>query len=162
MNDAKSTHRGRARRSLTLAALCATVLTTAACLGSMMPTTGTATNVEAEKGKSVAAGSTAAREMLVVSNLKALRTAEETHRARIGSYGTIDEIVKAGLLNRPADASGYAIRVEVASGGSSYTVTATPNRYGPDGQRSFFMDESGKVRGADHGGEPATADDPLI
>src|SRR5688500_5044564 len=103
MHDVNPTARALAGRSLALAALCAAALTTAACLGSLMPTTGTATNVEAEKGKSVAAGSTAAREMLVVSHLKALRVAEETHLARTGAYGTLDEIVKTGLLNRPAD-----------------------------------------------------------
>jgi hypothetical protein len=158
MNDPHRTDPGR--RAVALAALCAALAATPGCLAGLLPATETATNAEAEKDKSLAAGATGAREMLVVGQLKSLRTNEEGYYAQHGRYATTDELVSSGLMNRQAGAAGYVI--EVTPGGSGYTVTATPKTYGPDGKRSFFMDETGTIRGADHGGEPATASDPVV
>ncbi len=62
---------------------------------------------------------------------------------------------------------GYAIRYEVIPSGAGgaeaqFELTATPTEYGKSGKRSFFMNATGKLRGADKLGAPATAADPLI
>jgi len=62
---------------------------------------------------------------------------------------------------------GYAIRYRVIPSGTGGTDTqfelvATPTEYGKSGKRSFFMNATGKLRGADKTGAPATAADPLI
>ena len=46
--------------------------------------------------------------------------------------------------------------------GDKYEVTATPTEYGKTGRQSFYLDESGIIRGADHGGEPATVADKQL
>jgi hypothetical protein len=76
----------------------------------------------------------------------------------------------AGLLKEDlisGTVEGYIIRYEVIPSGAGGTeaqfeLTATPTEYGKTGKRSFFMNASGKLRGADKTGAPATAADPLI
>lgn len=64
-------------------------------------------------------------------------------------------------------ASGYTIRYRVLPTGpygkdTQYELAATPDEYGKTGRRSFFLNYTGKLRGADKGGAPATAGDPVI
>jgi hypothetical protein len=76
----------------------------------------------------------------------------------------------AGLLKDDlitGTVEGYAIRYRVVPSGTGGTDTqfelvATPTEYGKTGKRSFFMNATGKLRGADKTGAPATASDPLI
>jgi hypothetical protein len=53
-------------------------------------------------------------------------------------------------------------RLSVSASGDKYTVVATPKEYGKTGRRSFFLDETGVIRGADHNGNPANASDPPV
>ncbi len=76
-------------------------------------------------------------------------------------YATLEELFDEKLLEKDYVARlGY--RVEINAVGDKFTATATPKTYGKTGRRSFFIDETGEVRGADHKGQPATADDPPI
>ncbi len=76
----------------------------------------------------------------------------------------------AGLLDAELAAGkkgGYLFRyrVEPAQGTGaqpSFELAATPADYGKTGRRSFFLDASGTLRGADKQGAPATAADPRI
>jgi hypothetical protein len=76
----------------------------------------------------------------------------------------------AGLLTDElitGTVEGYALRYRVVPSGTGATDTqfelvATPTEYGKTGKRSFFMNATGKLRGADKMGAPATAADPLI
>jgi hypothetical protein len=75
----------------------------------------------------------------------------------------------AGLLKDDLIAGaveGYAIRYRVIPSGTGsdtqFELVATPTEYGKSGKRSFFMNATGKLRGADKTGAPATAADPLI
>jgi hypothetical protein len=78
-----------------------------------------------------------------------------------GRYATLDELFDEKMLEKDYVARlGY--KVEVNPLGDKFTATATPKTYGKTGRRSFFIDETGEVRGADHKGQPATADDPPI
>jgi hypothetical protein len=76
----------------------------------------------------------------------------------------------AGLLDAElaaGHAGGYALRYRVLPTGeegkeSRFELGAGPTQYGTTGRRSFFLDSSGKMRGADKQGAPATAADPMI
>jgi hypothetical protein len=76
----------------------------------------------------------------------------------------------AGLLDAElaaGRAGGYALRYRVVPSGeegkeSRFELGAAPAQYGTTGRRSFFIDSSGKMRGADKHGAPATAADPMI
>ncbi len=82
---------------------------------------------------------------------------------------------KAGLLDADlasGEDGGYRFRYNIqpnaqANAGSQdpsdgFQLAATPIEYGKGGQRSFYLDSSGTLRGADKGGTVATADDPAI
>jgi hypothetical protein len=76
----------------------------------------------------------------------------------------------AGLLKEDlirGAVEGYTIRyrvVPVGAGGTEtqFELMATPTEYGKSGKRSFFMSETGKLRGADKTGAAATLADPVI
>jgi hypothetical protein len=46
--------------------------------------------------------------------------------------------------------------------GKGYEATATPIKYGRQGRKSFFIDETDKLRGADKQGAEATASDEVV
>jgi hypothetical protein len=114
-------------------------------------------------GVSSQSTSAAANESLVQGRLRAVASAQNTFRAtdKNGNYGSIDQLVTAGLLSKELfEPSGY--RIEVTASGASFQATAVPVEYGKTGKLSFFMDESNVLRAGDHGGGPATiADKPL-
>ena len=76
-------------------------------------------------------------------------------------YGTLEELVGEQLLEKDFVAH-LEYKVELEASGDRFEATATPKNYGKTGRRSFFVGEDGVLRGADHGGRPATADDPPI
>jgi len=102
----------------------------------------------------------AARETFVLQQLQLITRGEGLYSMNNGKYATMDQLVAAGHLNQPPNGLNYNITISVSADGQSYTLQATPQVYGPDGQRSFFADQSGVIRGANHGGSPATAADP--
>ncbi|MBA2647786.1 MAG: hypothetical protein H0U81_13395, partial [Pyrinomonadaceae bacterium] len=53
-------------------------------------------------------------------------------------------------------------KFEMSVSGSKLEITATPIQYGTSGKRSFFIDESGTLRGADHAGQRATVADEEV
>ena len=109
---------------------------------------------------SLPAGNIAAREGIVVAQLRTIKKAEDLHFAKHGSYATAEELVEAGLLAHAPTAGGYTIELTVTDDG--YVVEAVPDEYGPDGRRSFYLDERGVVRGDDHeGGAPEPTDPPV-
>ncbi|MGH9871388.1 MAG: DUF3352 domain-containing protein [Pyrinomonadaceae bacterium] len=86
--------------------------------------------------------------------------AEATFKSTEGNngYGTVDQLVSAGLLSKEMlDKYGY--RIEVSASSDKFQITAVPVEYGTTGKLSFFIDESQILRGGDHGGGAATADD---
>ena len=61
---------------------------------------------------------------------------------------------------------GYAFRYRIvpdaAGNDTAFELAATPQKYPTSGKRSFFLDKSGKIHGADNQGVVATVEDPLI
>lgn len=102
-------------------------------------------------------------EMIAISALHMISSAEGTYQATTGKgkYGTLDELVEAKLVSREfMDKYGY--RFDITASGEQFEAVATPLEYGRTGKRSFFVDNTGVVRGDDHGGGPATiADKPI-
>lgn len=95
-----------------------------------------------------------------VGVLMNIRSAQSVYKAGPGkgSFGTRDQMMNENLIAKQLlEAEGY--RIEMTVTGDKYEVTATPTEYGKTGRRSFYLDESGIIRGADHNGQPATVSD---
>ena len=83
---------------------------------------------------------------------------------------------RAALLDGPlaaGESGGYRFRYVIAPAGgpvddaerdkvAGFALAATPVKYGQGGRRSFYLDSSRTLRGADKQGEVATSSDPLI
>jgi len=86
-----------------------------------------------------------------------------------GNFGLFAQLRAAALFALPFDSgsfAGYTYSLDVAGGTQTtparFQLRLTPQRYGATGRRSFYIDELGILRGADHAGAPADADDPVI
>ena len=110
-------------------------------------------------------------ERLVISALKSLYEAESRYALTSGGgdFGTLTFLGQEGLID-PVLASGekygYIFSIEVRSTSASepagFFITATPRHYGRTGKRSFFMDGTCLLRGADWGGAEADEYAPVI
>ncbi len=102
-------------------------------------------------------------ESLAVYTLNRIAGAQSAYKddRKRGRYATMEELVAEELLEKTfLDNSEYKFEWEVAA--DSFEVSATPKSYGKTGRRSFFIDQSGTVRAADHKGQPAKSDDPVV
>jgi hypothetical protein len=77
-------------------------------------------------------------------------------------YGTIEELIKEDLIEKWVFERQQEYKVELTVSGDKFEATAVPTNYGKTGRRSFFVDETGVVRAADHQGKPATVEDPPV
>jgi hypothetical protein len=104
------------------------------------------------------------QEMSAAYLLTNIRSAQTNYRSKEGRarYGTIEELIAEGLLEESFVKQRTEYEVEMTAVGDKFEVTATPRQYGKSGRRSFFLDESGIIRAADHKGKPASAQDPPI
>jgi hypothetical protein len=122
-----------------------------------------------------------------IAALRTLATALETYRR---SYGKLPDAIEslgpapkggispetAGLVDAELAAgaeNGYTIRYRIlpasgihseeeASQSERFELAASPAEYGKTGRRSFFLDSSGILRGADKQGGVANTRDPRI
>ena len=109
------------------------------------------------------AGNLKAREDLAIFQLMMIKKAEDMHFAMHGTFATVPDLVKDGTLNTPIQGGrSYTVDVNVLEGGAKYEALAVPVEYGPTGRRSFYMDETGVIRGADHEGGAPKPDDPVV
>lgn len=113
----------------------------------------------------------AADEASAISSLRTLNSAEATYQATTGdgNYGTMEDLFRNGLIDAQLARklkNGYIFEVTATPHSSfepaKFEVVATPLTYGTTGTRSFFIDETGVIRGADkHGAEATASDAPL-
>jgi hypothetical protein len=73
-----------------------------------------------------------------------------------GTYGDLTALINAGLV--PKDAGdpkvlGYNFRVTVGKDGKTYLAGAEPTRHGHTGKLSYWMDQTGTIKGVDNGGK---------
>lgn len=110
-------------------------------------------------------------EECAISGLRRIHSAQITYQATVGNgnFGSFNQLYAAGLLNSRL-ATGYAhgytftyliiARTEISP--AAFKIMAVPENYGATGVRSFFIDTSGVLRGADKNGAPADETDPPI
>ncbi|MFL6216480.1 MAG: hypothetical protein ACJ74J_21535 [Blastocatellia bacterium] len=106
---------------------------------------------------------TAANEIAAMARLSAIGRAEVAYQTETGGqYATLDELVERRMVNDPAQGklTGYKFEIKITAHG--FEATATPERYGISGKRSFYVDEQNAMRGADRNGAAATASDPQV
>jgi hypothetical protein len=106
-----------------------------------------------------------------ISVMRTLAAAEFTYAATIGAgnYGDFFDLYQAGLINAylaDAENCGYVFRVATTmfseTNPATFKFWARPQNYPATGIRSFYIDQSGVLRGADHGGGEAAWDDPPV
>lgn len=104
-----------------------------------------------------------------INILRTFSGAEATYYSSNINYGTLAQLIKVGLIGEylaDGENCGYLFTVSITprSGNipPAFNVRATPQQYGVSGIRSFYIDETGVIRGADKGGAEANADDPPI
>ena len=92
--------------------------------------------------------------------LVSAETAFQTDKGK-GSFGSLEQLSEQGLVYKDLlEKHGY--KIELIVSGTKFEATAVPLEYGKTGTMSFFIDESGVLRGADRGGAPASlADKPV-
>jgi hypothetical protein len=106
---------------------------------------------------------TAANETAAMARLRAIAVAEAQYLAESGDeYGTLDQLIEKRYVNDPSRGklTGYRFEVQVKRGG--FQITAVPEKFPITGKRSFYIDETNVIRGADKRGAPATASDPEV
>lgn len=107
----------------------------------------------------------AANEAETLNALRAVAANEETYRASAGhgSYGTLSDMMRAGLIDERltgSTAAGY--RFQLAAERTTFVITATPLQYPSSGRRSFYLSNDGVVHAADKQGLSAGLDDPVL
>lgn len=106
---------------------------------------------------------TAANETAAMARLRAIAAAQSQYQVESGGeYGTLDQLIQKRYVNDPSSGklTGYRFDVQVKRGG--FQVTAVPVQSGISGKRSFYLDETNIMHGADKQGAPATASDPAV
>jgi hypothetical protein len=108
-------------------------------------------------------------ESMAWASMSGLAGAESSYREKNGRYATLDELQAGTKKGQPVSGrmgfmlfstEGYEIKLNVS--GDKFDATATPTGYPKQGRRSFYIDQTGVVRGGDTGGKPANADsDPI-
>ena len=122
----------------------------------------------------------AAREEAAVQTLRDLAGAIQTYNRAWGKLpeslsdlgpappGQISSeqaaLVSAELATGKQDGYIYRYRINPDKNGNDtkFELAAMPEKYGPNGHRSFFLDSDGRVHGDDKHGVVATLEDPLI
>ncbi len=102
-------------------------------------------------------------EIMTLYAMTRLRTAEETFKTTKGEgkFGTLEELQAAKLIEKDF-MSQQQYKFVLNASGDKYEMTATPKEYGKTGRRSFFIDETGIIRAANHKGQPAGINDPPV
>ncbi len=111
------------------------------------------------------------RDRFIVKSLQQILAAQATYQATTGNgnYGSNLDLLEAGFIDvvlANGNKYGYYFMYfnspHTQTAPSRFYVTATPQRYGKTTKLSFYIDESGELRGADRNGGVATNSDPFI
>jgi hypothetical protein len=102
-------------------------------------------------------------EQMTRAALMMIAGAEKTYQQNQGKgqYGSLEQLADHQLISKEMFRE-HGYHFEVIASGNKFTVIAVPTEYGKSGKFSYFLDESGIVRGGDHGGAPAGADDSVV
>lgn len=110
-------------------------------------------------------------ERCTIGAMRALHGAQMTYQATVGNgnFGSFDDLYQQRLINSIMR-SGWIHRytfmmqttAQTPSSPATFKVTAVPEIYGVFGYRSFFIDTTGVLRGADKNGNAADETDPPV
>ena len=103
-----------------------------------------------------------------ISSLRTVREAEVAFRSAHGRYGTLQELASDRLIQNSVATGifrGYKFTLVATS--NSYEARAVPTKYGANvysgtGSMSYYLDQSGLIRGRNKQGEEANGDDPVL
>jgi len=132
----------------------------------------------------------AANESSAVGSMRTINTANATYLSTYGHSFAVSLVILGGATTTtptcstaanlidnvlgadPSVKSGYQFAytagnpdpgdVGICGSVTTYSVSATPLTYNGTGTRSFFTDQSGVIRGADHGGSAGLVTDPPL
>ncbi|HEV7472648.1 MAG TPA: DUF2950 family protein [Pyrinomonadaceae bacterium] len=117
----------------------------------------------------------AANEGASIATLRRIHAAEATYQATRGNgaFGTLDQLTDSSATEPLLDPglatglrSGYKFTVETRIGDdvspAGFRVAAVPVEYGNTGIRSFYVDETGVIRGENNRGAQATEESPPL
>ena len=99
-----------------------------------------------------------------LKSLRLLSVAEELYRAKPGHirYGTLRELYEERLIDAElASGTKAGYRFELTPLETSFRLTAVPIQHGTTGYGSFYLDESGLIRGHSENREPNVNDSPI-
>lgn len=99
--------------------------------------------------------------------MRQLQTAQRDYFNNLGRYGSLHELIDAGLINQQLSNSWYMwLTMQVTppskSSPARFRIWGTPQVYRETGVRSFYADESGVLRGGDFQGMPANENSPPL
>ena len=100
-------------------------------------------------------------EASAISALRSISTVNTQYRTRFGDFSdSLADLEAAGYLgfSEATPKAGYAF--VYGRTGNAWTCSASPVTFGQEGDRSFFIDQSGVIRFAD--GVPAVGADPPL
>ena len=101
------------------------------------------------------------KESMAIFSLTRIFAAQEAHKKGKGNYAATLEELQTDRLGEELERN-QDYKFEMSVSGSKLEITATPIQYGTSGKRSFFIDESGTLHGADHAGQRATVADEEV
>lgn len=116
-------------------------------------------------------GTVLQNERCTVSSMRALHGAELTYSATAGNgnFSDLSALAAMGLITPRLAAGllrGYSFTVFTVPATpqtpASFYINSVPQTYPTTGVRSFYIDETGILRGADKHGEPANGQDPPV
>lgn len=112
-------------------------------------------------------------EAQAIGTLYNISHSQGEHKKSTGRYATLDELKsqtqqryeKEGALPHVDLGSLFVIGgydIKLTASGDGFEATATPTGYPKQGRRSFYIDQTGRLRGGDLGGRPAnSSSDPI-
>lgn len=117
-------------------------------------------------------GSISDNERCTIQDMRALHSAQMTYAATagLGNYGTFPQLYQAGLIRSDLSdyaARGYLYEVQIIAfvpgqQPASFKIWASPHHYPTSAIRSFYIDQTGVLRGADRNGGQADQSDPPV
>jgi hypothetical protein len=110
-------------------------------------------------------------EKKIIVAMRRIHAAQMTYQATVGAgnFGTHSQLYNAGLIDSvlasgvsAGNATTIIVTIQNPFQPAFYQAGSIPMLYGESGFRSFYIDVSGVLRGADKNGQPANVNDPPV
>lgn len=109
----------------------------------------------------VVAASQSSRDNATQASMRTIARVEASFHAAHGRYASLAELVDAGFLpNDPSEARMSQFFIEASE--NTFACYSVPTDYPASGRMSYFIDQTGKLRGSDRRGGRASVSDPVI